>query len=396
MDYSEAVNYITSLDRMGSRPGLERIRRLLDFLGNPEKNMKFVHIAGTNGKGSTTAYTGSILKESGYKTGVFFSPAIRSYCEYFVVDGEPMPEGRFAEYVELFKNEEKYFTKFELTLAIALKYYSDENCDWCVLETGMGGLLDATNIIPTPETVILTPVALDHMEFLGDTVEAITYQKCGIIKDNCKVASNFQVPEATEYIKANHPQTAFIEEAEVQFMDLDKTEFRYKGEDYTISLKGKNQVENACTAITAMKNLNDSRVTTSSIKEGIRKAHIPYRFDMHLPNLILDGAHNPAGFACLVENLKLYFPDSKFDFIIGMLHDKDVENSVKQIAELANKVYIVEFDCQRALKAEVLADIMKKYVDNVEIGEFHRLFKNIKEKTVITGSFEHFKEDELK
>ena len=382
MNYNEAIDYIKSLEKFGSKPGLERIKALMKFADNPEKKLKFIHVAGTNGKGSTCQFINQGLIEARKKTGLFTSPSIKSYLERFKINNKEMSKKKFAKYVEFFKNCKAKYTEFELSTAIAIKYFYDEKCDYVVLETGMGGLLDATNIIPKPEVTVITPISYDHMAILGDSLTLILKQKMGIIKDKCPVISSKQKFILKNLMLSYHPHAEFIDEASNIDINLKQTTFTYKEKEYKIKLKGSMQIENACLAIDV---LNKLGIDYKYINKGLYKAYLPYRFEIK-GKLILDAAHNPAGFLSLKQNLDNYFPGEKFDFIIGILADKDYETCIEVIAKNVDTLYCIKPDSPRALTAEDLAKTAEKHIKNVKIGkpDKHRKY------TIMCGSFTNF------
>ena len=271
MTYTEALEKIHGLLHFGSRPGLDRILKLLDLIGNPQDKCKFVHVAGTNGKGSVCQMISSVLTEAKYKTGLFISPFITDFRERIQINGEMIPKQKLADiveyiypFVEQMAENDEIITEFEFVNAIAFYYYYIEKCDIVVLETGMGGLLDCTNTIPTPLCSVITPIDLDHTAVLGDTIEKITYQKCGIIKKDSNTVIGEQTHKEIEkqIVKdcvEKHNMYHFAEDCKVKvkLSTLDGTIVKYKGKEFTLHLVGLHQISNLKTALTAIEVLNN-------------------------------------------------------------------------------------------------------------------------------------------
>ena len=385
MNYQEARSFIDESIRYGGEVGLGKIEKLLDYLGHPEDELTFIHIAGTNGKGSVLAYVSTILSTAGFRVGRYISPTLYSYEERFQVDGRPISKDAFTKYMEQMINsvrqmEEDGFTRptpFELETVLAFLYFRDMRCDYVVLECGLGGLEDATNVIKNTAVAVLTPISMDHMDYLGHTLTEIARNKSGIIKTNGEVVTAFQKQEVMEQIlesssKYNCSCTcADYHNAEVLSVEIEEQTFEYKEEVWTIQLAGVCQIENAVIAIEVINALRKrgARITNHQLKEGLRNTRWDGRFTiLHKePYVLVDGAHNPHGTAKLAESLRLYFHDKSMIFIIGVLRDKEYEEVLRSTVPMASHVIAISTpNNPRALPAEALANAVKKYIQKPE------------------------------
>lgn len=379
MNYSEAVSYIHGLDKFGSVLGLENIKALLQKMGNPQDNLKIIHISGTNGKGSTSAYIHNILKDAGFKTGLYISPFVYEFTERIQINNTNIDTcklGKITEFVkccaeELVNEGKQHPTQFEVLTAIAFKYFSDEECDFVVLEVGMGGRLDATNVVKSPLVSVITLIDYDHTQQLGTTLEEIAYEKCGIIKENsCVVTYASQKPEVLRVIKqvcSEKNSRLFIpdyNEISVIKTSFNGTECIYKNREINIPLGGIFQIKNALTAIYTTEVLQEIYtvpVTEDNIYFGILNTKFPGRMEVlsKKPFVIIDGAHNISGVTALKESLDEYFKEKKITVIMGMLKDKEYEASVNIISENVYKFIATSPDNPRALSASELAKLPK-------------------------------------
>ena len=393
MTYKEAVEKIDSLLVFGSKPGLERVGELIERIGSPDKKLKFVHVAGTNGKGSTCVLIANTLKCAGYKTGLFISPYVLEFRERFQINGGMIPEEKLCEIVEkLFpiveqmKAEGKIITEFEFVFAIAMYWYAEEKCDLVVLEVGLGGRFDATNIINAPLVSVITSISLDHTAILGDTYEKIAFEKCGIIKPNgITVAYGEQKGGVIEVIKntaCERNNKLYIAEknAEVKKSDLNGSEFCIDGTDLKIRFIGKHQIKNALTAYCAVKALRERglNISESALKEGFESAFFPARLEIlkKEPIVMLDGSHNPDGVKALANALKENMADVKKIGIVGMLADKDVKTALGEIVNLFEEVITVSPNNPRKMSAEELAEIIRGYgVKAVAEKDYEKAYK---------------------
>lgn len=384
MDFKTAMDKISSLLRFGSMPGLERIQKLLDKMGNPERKCRFVHVAGTNGKGSVCTMLAEIMQKSGYKTGLFTSPYMIEFCDRIRINGEMIPKQDVAEIVEeifpiienMQKNNEP-ITEFECVTAIAFEYFAREGCDIVILETGLGGKYDSTNVILTPIASVITSISLDHTAVLGDTLELISHEKAGIIKkDGVTVfCPQEEVVNHVMRTTAKSLNNGIFEVDERQCNILSESicgsVFEYKGEKYEITLAGKHQVKNACTVIETIPALIAAgyKIPNSAVKYGIKRAFIPARLEVmqNSPMVILDGGHNPSGLSALSDVIKSYLKGKDIICIMSMLKDKAVESAMTYLKGLFSKVYVVEIDNPRKMPANELKRIADNFFDDVEI-----------------------------
>lgn len=384
MTFNEALDYIHSLLKFGIHPGLSRMDTLLQILGNPHKNIKCVHVAGTNGKGSTSTAISNVLIEAGYNVGLYTSPYVTDFLERVQYNGKPIDEELFSQCVEIIKPEiEKMseegaqITEFEALTATAFLCFSKLNVDVLVLEVGLGGRLDATNVIPTPLVNVITSLSLDHTGVLGDTIEQIAFEKCGTLKENGTLVCSYNQPEsALNVIKTicNERNNTLVipeqSEVEVTEQSIFGMHFNYKNWAYETSMSGTHQVQNMTTVIEAVNVLKNKgyNITEQNIKDGIKKTVLPARVEVisKKPLVILDGGHNEDGAKAFYEAVKECFDKNiKLFVIAGMMNDKAVEESLKPLISKADKFVAVTPENPRAMKAEVLSEIAKKYCHNI-------------------------------
>ena len=374
MTYDEALNYIHSVSNFFCKPGLERISELCHRIGDPQKKLKFIHVTGTNGKGSVCSMLASILMAEGYKVGLYTSPYVREFNERMRINGRNIPNEYLAMLTEeVRQSADKMMdspTEFELITAIAFEYFSREKCDIVVLEVGMGGRLDATNIIESPLLSIITGISVDHIAFLGDTIEQIAGEKAGIIKQNCPVLFGGESKVAEEIIakEANKKQSILYKtdysSLSVEDMTLEGTTFNYKGKrDIKLSLLGEYQPRNASVVLDAVDILRQGgiKINEEAVKVGLANAKWPARFEIikNEPTVIFDGAHNLQGIEAAVKSIKQYFPDKRVIVISGVLKDKDYQKISDSISEIASRVYTITPSNPRALSAMEYANIFE-------------------------------------
>ena len=377
MTYKDALNYIHSLNRFGIKPGLERINALLKRLGNPEGKLKCIHIAGTNGKGSTSTALANIMIAEGKKTGLFISPFVVNFRERIQINGEYIKEKELANLTyeiskivpEVEKEVEDNITEFEFITALMFAYFKEQNCDVVILEVGLGGRLDSTNVITKPLASVITQIALDHIAVLGDTIAKIAYEKCGIIKADCPViTTSHQNPRALPVIEKiakdkNSPlKIAHISLAENVKIVPYGSEFTYKGMNITVNLAGRHQIENMTAAAETALALG---VSKTAIVRGIANTKFPARLEIlsRSPLVILDGAHNENG----ADVLANYLDEHKLTpvTLIGMMADKNCEAVVKKIASRSKAVFAVKVEGNpRTETAENLSQIAGEYCVN--------------------------------
>lgn len=376
MDIKEALEYIDGMLWFGSKPGLSRVSALLGKLGDPQKKLKFIHIAGTNGKGSCAAMTASVMKAAGYRTGLFTSPYLARFNERMQINGHEIEDGELAALVAELKPiaeaMDEHPTEFELITAAAMLWFSRRRCDIVVLEVGLGGRLDATNVIDTPEAAVIMNIGLDHTKVLGDTVELIAAEKAGIIKPGCDCVL-YQQPESVErVIEARCKELgAKLHEADFslisrEFDSLEGQVFSYKGNAYAIPLLGANQLKNAAVVVELANVLRGKgwKIEQEELEHGLYAVSWPARFELvhDEPYFVVDGGHNPQCAAAVVENLDNYFPDKKRVLLVGVLRDKDYPELCRILSATADEFVCVTPDnSERALPAETLAEELRRY-----------------------------------
>lgn len=368
MNYSQTLEYIHSLGKFSLPAGLDRIKAVLNVLGNPQNCFKSIHIAGTNGKGSVTVMTASALAAAGYKTGMFVSPYIIDFCERIQINGEFISENDLCRISEKVIETKIKLCEFEFITAVAFLYFAEQNVDVAVVETGLGGRLDATNALGNVLVSAITKIGFDHTAVLGDTIEQIAAEKCGIIKKGKTISAPGQNKKALEVIKRYAPDVIIPNMSDVIniYCDASGNTFIYKDIEYKTGLSGTFQIENAVTSLEILFNCGLT-ICDAAIKEGLKNAFIPARAEMicKSPIVVLDGAHNPDGAAVLSDIMRRH---SDITAIIGVMQDKDYKNVLKQTLPLCKKVICVKAaNMPRALEAELLSMKAKKYCDNVEV-----------------------------
>ena len=370
MTYEEALSYIHSICWKGSKLGLDRTRELLGKLDDPQKELKFIHIAGTNGKGSTAAMLSSILEEAGYRVGLYTSPFINRFNERMQVNHQPIPDEELAALTEYVRPHADAMadspTEFELITALAMVWFARQKCDIVVLEVGMGGELDSTNIIDVPEAAVIAAMGLDHVKELGPTMADIARAKAGIIKEGGRVVSYGGNPEADEVIaavcrarNASLCQPDFSAIVPGDF-SLGGQTFSYKGwRGLRIPLVGAYQMNNAAVVLETVEVLRQRgwSVSDEAVRQGLADTRWPARFEVlrRDPVFIVDGGHNPHGIRATAESLSRLFPGRKITFVTGVMADKDVEHILGLIVPLADQFFTVRPDNPRAMDAGELA-----------------------------------------
>ena len=385
MDYQQSRAYIRDAEQYaGGALDLTNIKELMKRLGNPQDQLKYIHVAGTNGKGSVIAYLYTTLTKAGYHVGRYISPSVYSYREKIETEGKPISREKFAEQTtrvaavieEMTAEGLAHPTPFEIETAVAFLFFAEEKCDPVILEVGMGGITDATNLITTTELAVLVPISMDHQSFLGNTISEIAEKKAGIIKPGSSVVTIGQETEALEVIKKTGAEAgadvcvADVSEAEVLEADFTGQRFCYKGEEYTLSLAGSYQTENAVLALEALRILDERgyHTTLGQRKEGLWATRWNGRLTIiHKdPLFIVDGAHNPAAADMLEDSVRKYFKDRRLFFIMGVFKDKDYPYIIRKLCPYAEQILAIETpDNPRALPAEELAKAIRPYNANV-------------------------------
>lgn len=378
MNYEEALEYIHHVSWIGVKPGLSRTFELLDRMGNPQKQLKFVHIAGTNGKGSTAAMTASILEKSGYRTGLYTSPFIHRFNERMQVNGESITDEELAELTEwirpMAETMEDSPTEFELITALAMEFFRRQVCDIVVLEVGMGGELDSTNVIDTPEMAVITAIGLDHTAELGDTLGKIASAKGGIIKACGDVVIYPQAEEA-EIVLKQMAEEKYCHVFQPDFSAITPVSETLSGQTFDygkyhglkIPMAGNYQQRNAAVVVTVCERLAAKgwHITEQNIRDGLANTRWRGRFEVlsEKPAVIVDGSHNPHGIRATAESLRKYFPDGGIIFIIGVCADKDVPHMMEQLVPMAKEFVTTQASYYRAMPAGKLAELMRTMTD---------------------------------
>ena len=377
MEYSDAVKLLTSQGKFYIELGLDRITKILGLLGNPQDNLKCIHVAGTNGKGSVCAIIEAVLRVAGMKTGLYTSPHIFEYTERIKINNCDITKKDFANYVELVCNladkNEIHLTEFEILTAVMFKYFYDNNVDVVILETGLGGRFDATNVIKSNLCSIITHIDFDHTERLGDTLSKIAFEKAGIIKENCPIFTS----EGYEVFKdvADEKNAMFILVA--PFEDISR-----------LSLKGLCQRENLSLALAAVRYLFPS-IDENIIQNAISKVQHPCRFQfIKDKNMIIDAAHNPNGIRALKQSLDFWYPNLKRRFVFGCLKNKDYKTMMAELFEKNDEIYFYKFDYPNSANIEELQSAC-----DYPLKEFTGKFDyNDGKLTIVCGSFYMIKE----
>lgn len=386
MNYEEARVYLDEVSKYGSVLGLDNMRELLGRLGNPQDDLKFIHISGTNGKGSALSYMSTILSGAGFRTGRYISPTLYAYRERIQVDGAMIDRESLAalvtvvkEAVDAMEAENKGNpTVFEVETALSFLYFKEQKCDIVVLETGLGGTLDATNVVKTTVMEMISSIGMDHMEFLGGTLQEIAENKAGIIKPHTWVVSAEQGPKAAEVIK----RVCREKDCKLSVVDPDafqdvhygyeKQTFTYKNwKDVEITLAGTYQVTNAALALEAVEALRKLgySLTEEQVRKGMKAAFWRGRFSVihKNPVVVIDGAHNPAAAKVLKDSLETYFQGKNLHFIMGVFADKDYQSVIEMTAPLAKHIITIETPGNpRALSAVKLKEAVEKVNPSVE------------------------------
>lgn len=389
MNYREAMEYIDDLQQYGSVLGLDGMRELCTRLGNPQDQLKFVHIAGTNGKGSVLAYVSTVLQTAGYKVGRYISPTIRDYRERFQVDGRMISQVGLCKYLELVKKAAEAMvsdgfahpTPFEIETAVAFLFFLDKHCDIVVLETGLGGSLDATNIVNTTLVAVFASISMDHMGILGDSQQQIALAKAGIIKDKCYVISAKQTPEVMKVLR----QAALLRKAKFFTADVGraknvrygvtKQHFSYdKYKNLEITMLGQFQIENAVVAVEVLMALYKSGypVPEDKLRKGMSETKWRGRFDVigKKPLFIADGAHNEDASIKLAQSIRFYFTNKRIIYIMGVLKDKEYDKVIRNTYDLAEHIITVTPPVrERALHAYDLAQAVREYHGSVTVAD---------------------------
>lgn len=371
MEYSEILNIIHSKRIFGKKLGFQRIGTLLSGLGNPQDKLKIIHIAGTNGKGSTTSMCCKILEDAGYKVGKYISPYLVDFCERISINGENISQKRLEELVlrvlEIDKELEEPTNEFEFITCIAYLYFYEENVDVAVIEVGLGGRFDSTNIIKNPLISVIASISLDHTNILGDTIKEIAFEKCGIIKPKVPVVCyGKQNKEALEVIKdccKEKESPLIIPDCDVDIIkqDIEGTIFKYKNFEVEVKMLLEHQIYNSLSAFETMLYLrenNNFKISDENILNGIKNTMFPGRFQVFSkdPYIIVDGSHNVEGVETLKQGIEKYFDNKKIITLVSMVKDKNYVEALKKISEISDYSVVTEIkDNPRGETAEILS-----------------------------------------
>jgi len=372
VNYFEALEFIHGAPKFPKKPGNENLKNLLEKFDNPQSKLNFIHIAGTNGKGSCAAMLHSVLKTAGYKTGLFVSPFIEVFNERIVVNGEMIPDGKIAELTlkvkTLMDDTGIYLPEFSIIFVIALLYYIECGCEIVVLETGLGGRLDATNMIDKSLVSAIMSIGMDHMQYLGNTKAEIAAEKCGIIKENSDVVlypvqdkEVFEVAEA--FCKK---QNARLCVPEIPESSADG-EFEYKGRKYSLSLRGSYQPNNASVVLEIIRILQSKgfEISEENIKKGLENTLWPARFEWLSDKLLVDGCHNEDGANAFAASVKGRYDN--ITLVTAMMKDKSCETVVEILSGIADRVIVTEVNYERTIKAEELKEMYARFGIEAEI-----------------------------
>ena len=371
----ETLNYIHSYFWKGSIPGLSRTRELLARMGNPHDKLKFVHIAGTNGKGSTASMLASVFTAAGYKTGLYTSPYINCFNERMQISGEMIEDGELIDIVNFVQPHAEAMTdhptEFELVTAIAMEYFARHECDIVMLEVGMGGELDSTNVISTPELAVICNIGLDHTDVLGSTLEEIAAAKAGIIKGGDAVL--YRCGESVEKVFEEKCAQTGTKLHKANFESIHPLSRSFEGQSFDcgerkgieISLLGEHQLRNAAVVLTAVDVLKEKgwNISEEQLRHGLKTTSWPGRFELLRkdPVFIADGGHNPQCMAALAENIVSFLPDCPITALTGVMADKDFSDMYRLVAPYITRFVTVTPDNPRAMKAEALAEVLASY-----------------------------------
>jgi len=366
MIYAQAIEYIHSLERFGIRPGLGRVSALCGALGNPQDKLNYIHVAGTNGKGSTATMLSEICVAAGMKTGLYISPYVTEFRERMQINGAMILEDDLCRWTETLVNTSKPATEFEFVTALAFAWFAEQGCDIVVLEVGLGGRFDATNVIKAPLCSVITKISLDHTGILGDTLTRIAGEKCGIIKPGCPVVTTCEQPEeALAVIRATAAQQGCeltIPEAsqcEIIASDITGSEAVLDGLRVRVPLSGRHMCRNALTAVHTARLLG---LPDGAIQAGIANARMPARIEplSREPLVLLDGGHNPDGAAALAAALAEYLPGQRLCAVCGMMADKDVTEYLRILRPHIHRIITCRPGNPRALSADALAELARE------------------------------------
>lgn len=397
--YKEAVKILTSREKFHICLGLDRVSSVLKLLGNPQEKLNIIHIAGTNGKGSVSKILSEIFTYSGYKTGLYTSPHIIDYTERIQINGKPITQNDFAELItdicEIAKKNDIYLTEFEVLTVSMFKYFEQQQTDICIIETGLGGRLDATNIIRSNLLSVITSISLDHTERLGETIEAIASEKAGIIKPGCPVvisASNRGYEVIKNKAEFLNSKILIADDVTIEYTD-NKNYAVINGDEYPFNLMGLWQRENlglVSMVIDYLRDIEDYPISEYAFSQALKNVTWNCRFQ-YIPeqNIIIDGTHNPAGALLLRESLDFYFPDSERIWIYGSMKNKNYSQIMKTLFRKEDSIYLCEFNHSGSATVQDLETKITQKYKKIEINDIDNFIKNKSKRSLalISGSF---------
>ena len=383
MTTQEAISYIENFTWSTTRLGLDRTRELLHGIGDPQKKLRFIHVAGSNGKGSTCAMLASIFEAAGYRVGLYISPYIQDFCERIQLNGVNIPGERLAAITErvaqVADRMEDHPSQFELITAVGMQYFLEEKADLVVLEVGMGGALDSTNAIDAPECAVITNIGLEHTEYLGKTLPEIAATKAGIIKTGCDCVLYDGEPEVTAVVEnVCAGRTVRLHRVDFSALeplgeDLSGQKLRYRGEEYSLSLLGRYQTRNAAVVLETVEAMRSRgwKIGENAVRTGLRSVRWPARMEVlsRKPLFILDGGHNPQCAQALAEGIRALLPGRKVIFLVGILADKDYRRIIETVLPLGEKFFCLTPVSPRALPGEALAEELRARGADTQVPE---------------------------
>ena len=362
--------------------GLHNIRRLMELFDNPQDKLPTVHIAGTNGKGSTASMIAKALQEAGYKVGLYTSPSLVRFNERIRINGEEVSDDQLLKTVDRIQTAiagtDIHFSEFELFTALAWLIFEEEKCDVVVLEVGLGGRLDATNLVKSPVLTVVTKIAYDHQQYLGNTLTAIAHEKAGIIKYCVPLVIYPEPQEAVEVLtetadRLNAPMRK-VDQEDIEHLERKGRQqiFSYKGKTYCLNLLGRHQEVNASVALEALQWLQELgfKLSEEAIRKGLSQVNWPGRFEWvhHQPDIVIDGSHNLDGIRALRYSIESYFPSAHRLAIMGMMKDKDVTRMVGEVLPLFEEVITLTPDPHRGMPAVQLAQLVRALAGTQHVG----------------------------
>ncbi len=377
-NYEKAIEIINSKTKFVKNPNLSGIKNMLGLLSNPQDKLKFIHVAGTNGKGTTCTLVSSVLRKAGYKVGLFTSPFVENFTERFKINDVEITENELVEQINLLEevNESAQLSYFEYITALAFNYFYQNNCDVVVLEVGMGGKFDATNVIECPLVAAICSISFDHTQILGNTLKEIAHRKAGIIKQNSDVVlypvQDNSVLEVINEVCAEKNARLNIASTDFKIIkeDLKGSEILIENEVINIPFSGYHQILNSCVAYEIIKLLKQKnyKISLENIKKGFLEAKIYARTELvcENPAIILDGSHNPDGAKALKYLIDKHLSNREITAIIGMMSDKDCDEYLKIIAPSCSRIITTKPQIQKAIDENILAEKARVYCDNVE------------------------------